>query len=85
MVSYLRECQLASQGRSGLDRFEFEAEQRGYQRGLEEAAKWHNDQAELVMNSLHCGDNSSTIFSARRKADWHDESAKVIRALKQKG
>lgn len=48
---------------------------------FEEAAKWHEGQANIVMNSLHCGDGSGEIWRARRKADWHSESAAAIRAL----
>ena len=42
---------------------------------IEELAAWHDCEATIVMNSLHCGDNSATIASHRRRSDWHTECA----------
>lgn len=52
------------------------------ERVIEECAKWHEDQSRLAMNSLHCGDNATTIQMTRIRAEWHDNSAAAIRALK---
>jgi hypothetical protein len=48
---------------------------------VEECAKWHEHEADIIMNSLHCGDNSSTIASHRRRSDWHSECAGSLRKL----
>jgi len=52
---------------------------------IEEIARWHDDQSQIAMDSLHCGDNTSTIAAARRKADHHTQSAEQIRALTNPG
>jgi len=49
---------------------------------LEEAANWHDAEAELAINSLCCADGSSTIATAHRRCSWHRQSANAIRALK---
>ena len=48
---------------------------------IEAAAKWHDEQAELQINSLHCGDNSATIAAAHRRCSWHRAAARSIRSL----
>lgn len=52
------------------------------ERVIEECAQWHEDQSRLAMNSLHCGDNATTIQMTRIRAEWHDNAAAAIRALK---
>jgi len=49
--------------------------------GIEAAARWHGEQAELAINSLHCGDSTQTIAAHHRRCQWHRDAAKAIRAL----
>ena len=48
---------------------------------VERCAQWHDEQAELAINSLHCGDNTQTIAAHHRRCQWHRESASAIRSL----
>jgi len=48
---------------------------------MEKAAGWHDDQATLLMGSLHCGDNATTIQMTRVKADWHTDAARQLRKV----
>lgn len=48
---------------------------------LEPAARWHDEKSKEAMDSLHCGDNLSTISATKRLARWHNEAAAAIRAL----
>lgn len=48
---------------------------------FERAAAWHEEQADLEISSLHCGDGQLTITAARRRAAWHVECAKSLRNL----
>jgi hypothetical protein len=49
----------------------------------EECARWHEDRSRLAMNSLHCGDNATTIQMTRIRAEWHDNCAKELRMLRR--
>lgn len=48
-------------------------------RWQEQAAQWLEQKAELETNSLHCGDNSSTIASTHRYAAMLRALAKELR------
>lgn len=43
-------------------------------------ASWHEHQADLIINSLHCGDSAGTIAFAREIAGHHREHAAALRA-----
>lgn len=45
----------------------------------ERCAKWHDREAEVAMNSLHCGSENSEYRAANRLHDFHKASAAAIR------
>ena len=48
---------------------------------FEEAAEWHDREADDAMNSLHCGSQNHEYREAHRLANWHRLDAEEMRRL----